>query len=177
MSTPFVDWGATVRVIVPDNLKESVLTPDIYDPALNPLYRDVLAHYGVVALPCRRRRSGSQRQGRGRVGHAQKTSWKASASRRSSPRRRTSNAGRRTGPTRASMARRNARSRRCLPRSGRRSGHSRSSHFGTTASARPDKSANGCRCSGTTCTCASGGSMAWAFSRTRLSETAIVMGM
>jgi hypothetical protein len=30
-----------------------VLTPDIYDPALNPLYRDVLAHYGVVALPCR----------------------------------------------------------------------------------------------------------------------------
>jgi hypothetical protein len=26
---------------------------DIYDPALNPLYRDVLAHYGVVAVPCR----------------------------------------------------------------------------------------------------------------------------
>ncbi len=36
-----------------DNLKEGVLTPDIYDPTLNPLYRDVLAHYGVVALPCR----------------------------------------------------------------------------------------------------------------------------
>jgi hypothetical protein len=34
-----------------DNLKEGVLTPDIYDPALNPLYRDVLTHYGVVALP------------------------------------------------------------------------------------------------------------------------------
>jgi len=30
-----------------------VLTPDIYDPALNPLYRDVLKHYGVIALPCR----------------------------------------------------------------------------------------------------------------------------
>jgi len=30
-----------------------VLKADIYDPALNPLYRDVLAHYGVVALPCR----------------------------------------------------------------------------------------------------------------------------
>jgi hypothetical protein len=29
-----------------------VLTPGIYDPALNPLYRDVLAHHGVVALPC-----------------------------------------------------------------------------------------------------------------------------
>jgi transposase len=42
-----------VRVIVLDNMKEGVLTPDIYDPALNSLYRNVLAHYGVVALPCR----------------------------------------------------------------------------------------------------------------------------
>jgi transposase len=45
--------GGTPAVIVLDNLKEGVLTPDIYDPALNPLYRDVLAHYGTVALPCR----------------------------------------------------------------------------------------------------------------------------
>jgi transposase len=36
--------GGTVRVIVLDNLKGRVLTPDIYDPAVNPLYRDVLAH-------------------------------------------------------------------------------------------------------------------------------------
>jgi hypothetical protein len=34
-------------------LREGVLVPDIYDPILNPLYRDVLAHYGAVALPCR----------------------------------------------------------------------------------------------------------------------------
>jgi transposase len=45
--------GGAPAVIVLDNLKEGVLTPDLYDPALNPLYRDVLAHYGVVALPCR----------------------------------------------------------------------------------------------------------------------------
>src|SRR5882724_6820413 len=45
--------GGTVKVIVLDNLGEGVLTPDIYDPTLNPLYRDVLAHYSVVALPCR----------------------------------------------------------------------------------------------------------------------------
>src|SRR3989454_4637724 len=45
--------GGAVRVVVLDNLKEGVLTPDVYDPALNPLYRDVLAHYGAVALPCR----------------------------------------------------------------------------------------------------------------------------
>jgi len=45
--------GGAVRVVVLDNLREGVLTPDIYDPILNPLYRDVLAHYGAVALPCR----------------------------------------------------------------------------------------------------------------------------
>jgi transposase len=65
--------GGTVRIIVLDNLKEGVLTPDIYDPALNPLYRDVLAHYGVVALPCRvgdPDRKGKVEAG---VGHAKKT--------------------------------------------------------------------------------------------------------
>ena len=65
--------GGTVRVVVLDNLKESVLTPDVYDPALNPLYRDVLAHYGVIALPCRvgdPNRKGKVEAG---VGHAQKT--------------------------------------------------------------------------------------------------------
>ena len=65
--------GGTVRVIVLDNLKEGVLAADIYDPTLNPLYRDVLAHYGVVALPCRvgdPDRKGKVEAG---VGHAQKT--------------------------------------------------------------------------------------------------------
>src|SRR5881409_3171043 len=45
--------GGAVKVVVLDNLREGVLTPDIFDPTLNPLYRDVLAHYGAVALPCR----------------------------------------------------------------------------------------------------------------------------
>lgn len=45
--------GGATRTVVLDNLKEGVLKPDVYDPELNPLYRDVLAHYGVVALPCR----------------------------------------------------------------------------------------------------------------------------
>jgi transposase len=65
--------GGAVRVVVLDNLREGVITPDVYDPTLNPLYRDVLAHYGVVALPCRVRdpdRKGKVESG---VGHAQKT--------------------------------------------------------------------------------------------------------
>ncbi len=45
--------GRCAADVVLDNLREGVLTPDIYDPTLNPLYRDVLAHYGAVALPCR----------------------------------------------------------------------------------------------------------------------------
>jgi transposase len=45
--------GGVTRVVVLDNLREGVLTPDIYEPTLNPLYRDVLRHYGVTALPCR----------------------------------------------------------------------------------------------------------------------------
>ena len=64
------------RVVVLDNLREGVLTPDIYDPTLNPLYRDVLQHYGAVALPCRVAdpdRKGKVESG---VGHAQKTPLK-----------------------------------------------------------------------------------------------------
>jgi transposase len=56
--------GGATRIVVLDNLREGVLVPDIYDPALNPLYRDVLAHYGAVAMPCRISGSGPQRQGR-----------------------------------------------------------------------------------------------------------------
>jgi transposase len=64
--------GGGTRVVVLDNLREGVLVPDIYDPTLNPLYRDVLAHYGAVALPCRIQdpdRKGKVESG---VGHAQR---------------------------------------------------------------------------------------------------------
>ena len=65
--------GGTTRTVVLDNLKEGVLTPDIYEPALNPLYRDLLAHYGVIGLPCRvgdPDRKGKVESG---IGHTQKT--------------------------------------------------------------------------------------------------------
>jgi hypothetical protein len=67
--------GAT-RLVVLDNLREGVLAPDVYDPSLNPLYRDLLRHYGSVALPCRVRdpdRKGKVESG---VAHAQKTPLK-----------------------------------------------------------------------------------------------------
>lgn len=68
--------GGTPRVVVLDNLKEGVLTPDVYDPALNPLYRDVLAHYGAVALPCRVGHADRKGKVESGVGHAQATPLK-----------------------------------------------------------------------------------------------------
>ena len=65
-SSAFRRLGGAVRVVVLDNLREGVLKPDVYDPELNPLYRDVLA-------PLRRRRAAgagarSESKGQGRVG-------------------------------------------------------------------------------------------------------------
>ena len=74
--TAFRRLGGSPRVLVLDNLREGVLTPDIYDPILNPLFKDVLAHYGVVAMPCRVQdpdRKGKVESG---VGHAQRTPLK-----------------------------------------------------------------------------------------------------
>jgi transposase len=68
--------GGATKVVVLDNLKEGVLVADICDPSLNPLYRDVLAHYGAVAMPCRIQdpdRKGKVESG---VGHAKKTPLK-----------------------------------------------------------------------------------------------------
>ena len=68
--------GGCARVVVLDNLREGVLKPDIYDPTINPVYADMLRHYGVVAMPCRVRdpdRKGKVESG---VGHAQKTPLK-----------------------------------------------------------------------------------------------------
>src|SRR6266852_3020520 len=68
--------GGATRIVVLDNLREGVLIPDIYDPTLNPLYRDVLAHYGAVAMPCRIQdpdRKGKVESG---VGHTKRTALK-----------------------------------------------------------------------------------------------------
>ena len=72
----FLRLGGSTRVVVLDNLKEGVSVPDIYDPTVNPLFRDVLAHYGVVALPCRIQdpdRKGKVESG---VGHTKRTALK-----------------------------------------------------------------------------------------------------
>ena len=57
--------------MVLDNLREGVVQPHIYDPALTPLYRDVLAHYGAIAMPCRVRDPDRKGKVESAVAHAQ----------------------------------------------------------------------------------------------------------
>jgi transposase len=68
--------GGTVRVVVLDNLREGVLIPDVYDPTLNPLYRDLLAHYGAVAMPCRVQHPNRKGKVEAGIGHTQRTPLK-----------------------------------------------------------------------------------------------------
>lgn len=72
----FRQLGGVTHVVVLDNLKEGVLTPDIYDPDLNPLFRDLLKHYGAVALPCRVRDPDRKGKVESAVGHVQRTPLK-----------------------------------------------------------------------------------------------------
>jgi len=68
--------GGVTRVVVLDNLKEGVLRTDIYDPTLNPLYRDVLTHYGAVAVACRVNHPDRKGKVESGVGYAKKTPLK-----------------------------------------------------------------------------------------------------
>lgn len=72
----FQRLGGVPRVVVLDNLKEGVLKPDVFDPDLNPLYREVLGHYDVVALPARVRHPDRKGKVERAVGHAQETPLK-----------------------------------------------------------------------------------------------------
>jgi transposase len=72
----FRRFGGTVRWVVPDNLREGVLKPDIYDPDLNPLYRDVLRHYGVVVLPARVGDPNRKGKVESAIGHTKRTPLK-----------------------------------------------------------------------------------------------------
>lgn len=74
--TAFRRLGGAPKTAVPDNLKEGVLKPDIYEPALNPLYRDVLKHYGVIAVPCRVCHPNRKGKVESSIGHTQRTPLK-----------------------------------------------------------------------------------------------------
>ena len=49
----FAYFGGATQIVRLDNLKEGVFSADVYDPEINELYAAMLAHYGVIAFPCR----------------------------------------------------------------------------------------------------------------------------
>jgi hypothetical protein len=68
--------GGCPRYVVLDNLKAGVLKPDLYEPELNPLYATLLAHYGVVADPCRVRDPNRKGTVESAIQHTQSTALK-----------------------------------------------------------------------------------------------------
>lgn len=59
-----------------DNLREGVITPDLYEPELNRVYAAMLAHYGVVADPCRVRDPNRKGTVENAIQHTQGTALK-----------------------------------------------------------------------------------------------------
>jgi transposase len=48
----FNSFGGVPETILLDNLKSGVLRAHLYEPELNPVYRQFAEHYGFLALPC-----------------------------------------------------------------------------------------------------------------------------
>jgi transposase len=70
-------FGGCPQYVVLDNLKEGVITPDIYEPQINRLYSAVLAHYGVVADPARIRDPNRKGSVENAIQHTQATALDA----------------------------------------------------------------------------------------------------
>ena len=56
LENAFAHFGGAPQTLVLDNLKAGVLTPDWFDPVLNPKLRSFADHYGLALLPTRPRR-------------------------------------------------------------------------------------------------------------------------
>ncbi len=69
-------FGGCPRYCVLDNLKEGVITPDLYEPTLNPVYAEMLAHYNVVADPARIRDPNRKGSVESAIQHTQSTALK-----------------------------------------------------------------------------------------------------
>ena len=67
--------GCTIYVVL-DNLKEGVITPDIYEPEINSVYASVLKHYGVVADTARVGDANRKGSVENAVKHTQNTALK-----------------------------------------------------------------------------------------------------
>ena len=109
-------FGGSTQYVVLDNLREGVITPDLYEPRLNPVYAAMLAHYGVVADVCRvgdPDRKGTVERA---IQYTQDTALKGRRFESIEDKIAGLLTGRSAGRHRTSTAARNVRSWRCSPR-------------------------------------------------------------
>ena len=66
-------FGGSVSYVVLDNLREGVITPDLYEPEINRLYAAMLEHYGVIADPARVRDPNRKGSVENAIQHTQNT--------------------------------------------------------------------------------------------------------
>lgn len=52
----FAFFDGVPEVVVPDNTNTAVKSPNVYEPELNPTYRELAEYYGVAVLPARVRK-------------------------------------------------------------------------------------------------------------------------
>jgi transposase len=66
----FEYFGGVASVIVPDNLKTAVITPDATEPELNRSYNDMANHYGAAIVPARSGKAKDKAADENMVGNA-----------------------------------------------------------------------------------------------------------
>jgi transposase len=69
-SRAFTFLGGVPEILVPDNLKTGVKTPDRYEPEIARDYGDLAAHYGVAVIPARVRKPRDKAKAEAGVRHA-----------------------------------------------------------------------------------------------------------
>jgi transposase len=72
----FRTFGGSVQYVVLDNLKQGVIRPDLYEPAINPVYAAMLSHYGAVADAARVADPNRKGTVESAIGHTQSTALK-----------------------------------------------------------------------------------------------------
>jgi transposase len=65
----FEYFGGVAAVLIPDNVKTAVITPDVTDPVLNRSYNDMANHYGIAIVPARSRRAKDKAADENMVGN------------------------------------------------------------------------------------------------------------
>jgi transposase len=64
--------GGVPSILVPDNLKSGVKTPDRYEPEINPTYQEMAEHYGTCVIPARVRKPRDKAKAENAVLQAQR---------------------------------------------------------------------------------------------------------